>query len=61
MVHTEITVVFRDHYAMPLDFDNDLQNAPDWQPFIKSREMFGNVYADSNIPTHLLDDVWKAL
>ena len=46
---------------MPLDIDNDLHNAPDWQPFVKSRVLFGSAYADSNISTHLLDKVWEAL
>ena len=61
VVHTEITDVFRDHYAIPLDFDNKLHNAPVWELFVKNRALFGSVYADSNIPTYLLDMVWVAL
>ena len=53
MMHTEKTDVFRDHYAMPLDFNNGLHNAPDWRPFVENRVQFGSVYAVSNIPTYL--------
>ena len=60
-VHTEITDVFQDQYAMALDFDNELHNAPDWQPFAENRAHFGCVNTDSNIPPDLLVMVWEAL
>ena len=47
MVHMEMTEVFPDHYVMPTDFDNEIHNAPEWQPFVESRVLFGGVDANS--------------
>ena len=56
MVNTQITDVFRHHHAKPLDFNNEMHNFPDWQPFVVDWALLGVAYADSNIPCDLLDN-----
>ena len=43
LIHQDITEVFQTHYAMPLDFDNDLHNAQDWQPYADDKALFVDV------------------
>ena len=40
LIHKNITDVLWDHYAMPLDFNNKLHNAPNWEPYATAELCF---------------------
>ena len=50
LIHQDITNVFREHFEMPLDFDNEMHRASDWQQYANDKARFTHVYRDSNIP-----------
>ena len=55
LIHQDITDVFREHYEMPLDFDNEMHRASDWQQYAEHKEVFTHVYQDSIIPLRCID------
>ena len=61
LIHQDITDVLREHYAMPLDFDNVLHYALDWQPYVDDKSLFSHAYRDLNDPTWCLDIFWPAV
>ena len=46
---------------MPLDFDNELHRASDWQKYAVDKELFIHIYRDFNIPLWSIDICWQAL
>ena len=49
VIHQHIADVFCEHYAMPLDFNNKLDDTPDWEPYADDRILLKHAYWDSNI------------
>ena len=56
LIQQDLAVVFREHYAMPLDFNNKLNYAPDWKPYADDPALFKKAFRASKI--HL--GVWKS-
>ena len=50
LIHQDIADVFKEHYEMPLDFDNEMHRVSDWQQYAEDKKLFTHVNRDSNIP-----------
>ena len=61
LIHQDITVAFREHYKMPLDFVNEMHRASDWQQYAEDKEVFTHVYRDFIIPLWFIDIFCQAL
>ena len=46
---------------MPLDFNNKLHNAPDWEPYADDPALFKQAFRNSTISFWCIDIFWQAV